>query len=122
MSVHPSPDCGCDIYTKIANELRAEIGVHGATFYQLVALQKLGELVADMEIRLGERTKMCDEKDETIKRLTRRVQAFREVIWDHLIHTDDDGCTPSGYSFDHVPDENLYDAVVDVSRPEVSSS
>ncbi len=58
---------------------------------------------------------MCDEKDATIKNLTRRVRGFREAIWEHLIYPNDDGHTASGYSADDIPDELLIDAIVDTS-------
>lgn len=76
------------------------------------------EAVADgraAAVRADERRVMCDEKDATIKRLSRRVQAYREAAWEHLIHTGDDGCTASGYSQDDIPDELLIDAIVDAS-------
>lgn len=78
-------------------------------------IDDLDALYRDASIRADERRVMCAEKDETIKRLTHRVQGFREAIWEHLIYPADDGCTASGYSQDDIPDELLVDAVVDSS-------
>jgi hypothetical protein len=58
---------------------------------------------------------MCDEKDETIKRLSHRVTLFREAVWEHLIYTGDEGYTASGYGPQDIPDELLRDAIVDAS-------
>lgn len=77
----------------------------------------LRKLYFDAAIRADERRIMCEEKDETIKRLTRRVHAFRQAVWEHLIRPGDDGCTASGYGPDDIPDELLYGAIVDSSLP-----
>jgi hypothetical protein len=69
----------------------------------------------DAAIRADERRVMCDEKDATIKRLTARVESFREAVWEYLIYPGDDGYTASGYSQDDIPDEQLRDAIVDAS-------
>lgn len=82
-------------------------------------IEALGKFYYDASVRADERRVMCDEKDETIKRLTRRLHFLRGVIWDNLIHVGGDGCTASGYSADDIPDELLYDAVVDASLPSV---
>lgn len=85
---------------------------------QALSTDEIKQAVAvaeDAAIRADERRIMCDEKDATIERLTRRLQVFREAVWENLITVGDDGHTASGYGPEDIPDELLYDAIVDAS-------
>jgi hypothetical protein len=67
------------------------------------------EMYSLMKAAFDKRAAAAQETEDEHK----RVLAFREVIWEHLIYLGDGGHTASGYGQGDIPDELLIDAVVD---------